>query len=265
MRRSLVAIADVGAILCCYAFDALNVFGGANKLSCSSLGLTERVCTDLEGHAIPRPLLLPLIVIAVVIALGLYDPRPLLLRLEQSRRSRWWLALNAAGVAIFVSPYLLAASGVPLSSFTLFSPYLLCLGALVAASGLLSWLSDAEQLDGALKLHHVLVVLALFLGIFGLRALQDIGWGVPALQSATFNTTIFFLQLLAQPVTSDPDQSIIGVADYVVSVAGALLGYRGHLDGKRSDGRLHRRKSKSPKCRKSSAFDSICGAPELVV
>ena len=99
----------------------------------------------------------------------------------------------------------------------------------MAGSGLLWWLSDAEQLDGTIKLHHVLVVLALFLGIFGLRELQDIGWGVPALQAATFDTTVFFLQLLAQPVISNPDQSIIGVANYEVSVAGPCSGIAGIL------------------------------------
>ena len=41
----IVAIANIGAILYCYAFDALNIFGSVNKLSCTSLGLTARVCT----------------------------------------------------------------------------------------------------------------------------------------------------------------------------------------------------------------------------
>lgn len=232
-RRMVVAltvvVADVAAVLSCYAFDIFGLFGGESGLTCSSLGLTERICTGLAGNAVPRPLLLPVVVVSVVIALGLYDPRPLMARLEQSRRSPFWLALNAAGALIFISPYLLAAAGIPLPVFAPFSPFLLVLGALIASSGLFFWLSDREQLAGTLKLRHVLVVFLPVPAIYLSRELQDLGWGVPALQAATFKTAVFILNLAGESVLSDPSQALIGVGDYVVTVGSACSGIAGML------------------------------------
>ncbi len=222
-----VAIADAAAVLACFRFNVLGVFNGGDGLSCGSLGLTQRASHALEGNAILGLLLLPGIIIPVIIALGLYDPRPLIARLEQSRRPHWWLAVNAAGAVIFVSPYLLAAAGVPSSSFAPLAPYLLILGAPMTAAGLLLWLSDGDQLAGSLQPHHALVVLAALLGLFAANELQLLGWSIPVLQTATIKMTIFFLKLIGQAVISDPGQSMIGVNNFKVNVGPPCSGIAG--------------------------------------
>ena len=112
-RRLVVAlavvVADVAAVLSCYTFDILGVFRGEEGHSCSSL-ITEAVCRSLNGDHIPQSLILTVVVIVVVILLGLYDPRPLISRIEQNPRPTWWLIVNAVGSIILISPYLAAAS-----------------------------------------------------------------------------------------------------------------------------------------------------------
>jgi exosortase E/protease (VPEID-CTERM system) len=223
-----VVFANIAAVLSCYAFDIFGLFGNGNGLTCSSLGLTGRVCTAVGGGAVPRPLLLPLVVVSVIIALGLYDPRPLITRLEQSRRSPFWLVLNAAGVVIFISPYLFASAGTPLSLFASFSPYLLALGALLAGAGLFFWLFDRE-LAVTLKLHHVLVLALPIPAIYLARELQELGWGIPALQAATFKTAILLLNLSGESVESDPSQALIGIGRYRVIVESGCSGIAGML------------------------------------
>ena len=232
-RRCVLALAvvltEVTAVLTCFRFDALAVFGSGDGLSCVSLGLTVPVCNALGGYVVPRPLLLPVIIVGVVMAFGLYDPRPLLSRLEQSRRSPWWLAANAAGALLVVSPYLLVAAGVPLSTASGLAPCLLTAGAVMTVSGLLLWLSDREQLGGTVKPYQVLAVFAMGLGFFGIRELQDLSWDVPALQAATFETVVFFLKLLGETATSEAGLQGIGVNDFRVIVAPSCSGIAGIL------------------------------------
>ena len=233
-RRCAVAlavlIANVATVLLCYWFDVLNVFGGESDVSCLSLGLTQRLCAAVErGAVIPQPLLLPAVIVTVFIAVGLYDPRPLVVRLEQSRRSPWWLAVNAAGAVICVSPYLMAAAGVPFLSFTPLAPYLLVVGALMSFTGLLFWLSEPVQLVKTLGLRSVLVILAMVLGNYALRELEDLGWRIPTLQAATFNTTTFFLKLIGETVISDPDESMIGINGFTAVVTHGCTGIAGML------------------------------------
>ena len=120
-RRCFIALAvafcDVAAVQLCFRFDVLRVFGAEYDLSCPSLGLSQRVCWLFDKHAVPQSLILIPFIIGALIALGAYDPRPLLNRLEQSRRPGWWLIVSAAGATVFIFPYLLAAAGAPISSF----------------------------------------------------------------------------------------------------------------------------------------------------
>ena len=204
-RRCSVALAvvfcDVATVQLCFRFDVLKVFGGEYGLSCPSLGLSQRVCWLFDRHAVPQSLILIPFVIGALIALGVYDPRPLLNRLERSRRPGWWLIVNAAGVTVSNFPYLLAAAGAPISSFAPWSPYLLILGASMMIIGLLCWLSDIEQLQGTLKPRHVLTLIVLIPATVAIKeGATELGWGVPVLQAATFNTTALFLQLLGEPV-----------------------------------------------------------------
>jgi hypothetical protein len=200
-RRCLVALAiavfDAAAVLACFRLDVLDVFGGENGLSCPSLGVSQRVCWWLDGHAVPQSILLTTVVIGAVIAFGLYDPWPLIRRLEQSRRPRWWLILNVVGAASFISPYILAAAAVPMSSFSLMTPYLLGIGAAMMGIGLLCWLSDREQLQGTLRPRHVLVAMSIIPATLVAKEVgAELGWGMPVLQTATFKTTAFLLKLL---------------------------------------------------------------------
>jgi exosortase E/protease (VPEID-CTERM system) len=47
------------------------------------------------------------------------------------------------------------------------------------------------------------------------------------LQAATFNTTALFLQLLGEPVISDPERSVIGIGDFFAEVAAGCSGIAG--------------------------------------
>ena len=232
-RRCAVAltvlIANVATVVLCYWFDVLSVFGGDSDVTCLSLGLTERLCAAVErGAVIPQPLLLPAVIATVFIALGLFDPRSLIVRLEQNRRSPWWLTVNAAGAVICVSPYLMAAAGVPFP-ITPLVPYLLCGGASISFTGLLLWLSDPWQLVKTLGLRSVFVVLAMVLGNYALRELEDLGWRIPTLQAATFNTTTFFLKLIGETVISNPDEFMIGINGFTAVVTHGCTGIAGML------------------------------------
>jgi hypothetical protein len=126
-----VLFAEVAAVLSCYAFDIFGLFGNARR------------------QRRPKVLLLPVVMVGVIIAFGLHDPRPLICRLEQSRRSPFWLVLNAAGALIFVSPYLLLAAGIPISFFAPFSPICslsaFCLRASASFSGCLTGSNSRER------------------------------------------------------------------------------------------------------------------------
>ncbi len=225
-----VSIANVATVVLCYWFDVLNVSGGESDVSCLSLGLTQRFCDAVDrGAVIPQPLLLPAVIATVFIALGLYDPRPLVARLEQNRCSPWLLAISAAGAVICVSPYLMAAAGGAFLSFTSLAPYLLVVGALISFTGLLFWLSEPAQLVKMLGVRSVLVVLAMILGNYGLRELEDLGWRIPTLQGATFNAAIFFLKLIGETVVSDPDNSTIGINGFSAVVTHGCTGIAGIL------------------------------------
>lgn len=233
-RRCFIALAvafcDVAAVQLCFRFDVLGVFGAEYDLSCPSLGLSQRVCWLFDKHAVPQSLILIPFIIGALIALGVYDPRPLLNRLEQSRRPGWWLLVSAAGAAVFIFPYLLAAAGAPISSFAPWSPYLLILGASMMIIGLLCWLSDIEQLQGTLKPRHVLALIVLIPATVAIKeGATELGWGVPVLQAATFNTTALFLQLLGEPVIYDPEQSLIGIDNFSIQVAAGCSGIAGIL------------------------------------
>ena len=157
-RRMFIAlavlIANVAAVLSCYAFDILGIFRDEEGFSCSTL-ITGAVCISLNGDHVPHSLLFTAIVIAVAILLGLYDPRPLISRIERTPRSNWWLIVSAVGSVILVSPYLAAAS-VPYLLLPEAS-YLPIMGAAIVAVGLLLWLSDMKLLRGT-----VLVAMAIF-------------------------------------------------------------------------------------------------------
>ena len=86
--------------------------------------------------------------------------------------------MSAAGAAVFIFPYLLAAAGAPISSFAPWSPYLLILGASMMIIGLLCWLSDIEQLQGTLKPRHVLTLIVLIPATDAIKeGATELGWG----------------------------------------------------------------------------------------
>lgn len=227
--RCLVALAIVivnaSAVLLCYRLDFFGFFG--SSVSCPSLGLPERVCSVLTGQLVPAFIVLPAVLLGTVFALGLYDPRPLISRLEQSRRPHSWLLLNAAGTAVILLPYCFAAAGLPVSKFAPFSLHLVILGIAMAAIALLFWLSDAEQLDGTLKSRHILHVFTMLLTTFAVNEwVQYLSWGFPAFQRATFNTVIFLLTIIGA-ATSTPEDFIIGVGSFWVMVELSCSGIAG--------------------------------------
>ena len=224
-----VALAGFSVTVCCYRFDALGLFRSEPELTCPSLGLPDNFCALLQGHRLPQSLYLPLIFVAAFTAFGFYDPRPLLLRLERSRRSPWWLAVSAAGVSLILAPYLLAAAGVRLALFSPLSPFLFVSGVPVATIGLLLWLSNRNQLDGTLKPHQVLAVLALMLGPV---AFQDLGaehasWDFPFLRTVTFDAVVFLLKLAGESPVFDPIRATVEVKNFGVLIASPCSGIAG--------------------------------------
>ena len=115
-------------------------------------------------------------VISAILALGFFDPRPLILRLEQTQRPSWFLAVNAAGVVLFVLPYVLAAAHVPLSQVPSLTPWLLAIGYAAAALGFLLWLSSPMELASALKQPSALVIIAVALAPFAANELEGHLW-----------------------------------------------------------------------------------------
>ena len=94
--------------------------------------------------------------------------------------------------------------------------------------GLLCWLSDIEQLQGTLKPRHVLTLMVIIPAAVAIKeGAAQLGWGVPPLQAATFSTTALFLQLLGEPVVSDPEQSVIGIDNFSVQVTAGCSGIAG--------------------------------------
>ncbi|MGC1588183.1 MAG: exosortase E/protease, VPEID-CTERM system [Rhodomicrobium sp.] len=220
-----VAAADAATVELLLRYDLLGVFGGQAGLRCISLGMPARLCDALWVSLQPWPFILAGIIVAVIMALGLYDPRPLISRLEQSRQPHWWLAVNAAGAAIFVSPYLLAAAGMPLSEAAPCAPYAMLLGALTMALGLLFWLSGVQTRAGTL--YPVLGYLAIALGIEAVTGLQEFGWDSAALVAATFDTVSFLLKIMGENAVSQPGQAIIGIRDFRVIVKAGCSGFDG--------------------------------------
>ena len=221
-----VVIADGLLAALFLGYDILGVYATQDALSCASLGVDSRLCRFLQGNGVPYSVFFSTASIAAIFALGLYDPRPLLYRIEQSTRSRWWLSINAAGVAVFVSPYLLVAAGVPLSDVAPRTPLLLLTGAAMAASGLLFWLSDIRQLGGVVKLHHVGVLIAIFLIPFATLEIQTLAWKASFLQTATIHTTAFLLELVGQQVVTEPG-AIIGIGEFKVVIDNQCSGIEG--------------------------------------
>ncbi|MGO9982781.1 MAG: exosortase E/protease, VPEID-CTERM system [Rhodomicrobium sp.] len=203
------------------------MFASQANLSCRLLGVEYRACKFFEGNGVPRSLFLSLAIIAAILALGLYDPRPLFYRLEQCRRPAWWLALNAAGAVIFVSPYLLVAAGVPAPDITPLTSSLMVLGAALAGSGLLLWLSGVRELAGSLRRHQVLVLIATVLVPFVTDEIEAIAWSASALQAATVQTTAFFLEAMGQRVASQPADAIVGIGDFQVIIDHQCSGIAG--------------------------------------
>ena len=221
-----VVIADGLAAALFLGYDILGLYASQDVLSCASLGADRRLCSFLQGNGVPYSVFFSTASIAAIFALGLYNPRPLLCRIEQSTRSRWWLSINAAGVAVFVSPYLFVAAGVPLSDVAPRTPLLLLMGATMAACGLLFWLSDIRQLGGAVKLHHVAVLVAILLLPFATLEIQTLAWNAAFLQTATIHTTAFLLGLIGQQVVTEPG-AIIGVGDFKVVIDNQCSGIEG--------------------------------------
>ncbi len=231
-RRALVAlivvVANVAAVLSCYAFDILGVFGSQIGASCVSIGVADRACALLTGEHIPKSLVLMTVVMGMAVFLGRHNLRQLVFRLEQNRRSYWWLIASAAGSAIFLSPYLLDAAGISLSPFSPLASFLLVFGATIGAAGLLLWLLEAVQLREAVSVKHVLFAAAIVPVTFAASELLDgLAWDTPAIKTAAFNTTIFFLHLLGQTVVSDLESSMIGIGDFRVTVGTGCSGVVG--------------------------------------
>ena len=85
------------------------------------------------------------------------------------------------------------------------------------------WLSDVKLLRGTLFLA---------MAIFPATGLPHVWmniltWEVPAIQTATFNTVIFFLHLIGQTAVSEPENSVIGIDSFRVSVAASCSGIAG--------------------------------------
>ncbi len=222
-----IVIADCAALLAFFRYDALRVFASHAGLSCEALGVEHRLCGFLEGNGVPRSLFFSFAIIALILALGLYDPRPLLNRLEQSRRPKGWLLLNAAGAVTFGMPYLLVAAGVPLAETAPRAPWLLLLGGAFMAGGLLLWLSDVRQLAGTVRAHHVLALTAIVFVPFAATEMQTIGWDASFLQAATLNTTAFLLEMMGQRVMTQPGEAVIGVDNFEVIVHHQCSGLSG--------------------------------------
>ncbi len=216
-----VAIADA-ALALILRYDLLGVFPDQAGMRCLSLGMPTGLCDAVVANVQPRPFIFTGIILAVVMALGLYDPRPLMYRLEQSRQSHWWLAVNAAGAAIFVSPYLLAAAGAEAAPW---APYPMLLGAVTMAISLLFWLSIVPDLASAL--YHVSVLLVIALGAEAVTDLEKLGWGSAALVAATFNTVSFLLKIMGENAVMQPGQGMIGIGDFRVIVKATCSGVDG--------------------------------------
>jgi uncharacterized protein len=220
-----VAFANLAVLLLLFRYDVLGVFVSPEGVSCASLGVPQRLCRVLQGYGAVRPFALSAFVILSLIATGIYDPRPLIFRLERSERSNRWLAVNAAGVVIFAGPYLLAAAGVPPASFPDWGPYPTILAATMMVSGLLLWLSDKRQLAGTLKPVHVFVLVALLLSHYAAIELQALAWD--ALRAATFKTATLLLKVMGEPVAAFPDRAEIWIGDFHIQMADACSGISG--------------------------------------
>ena len=228
--RCLVALAfasaNMGAVLLFYRLNLFGLLGSA--VSCPSFGLPVPVCALLTGQWVPQTILVPALLLGTVVVSGIYDPWPLISRLEQSRRPHLWLLLSAFGTAVVVLPYCLAASGMPLPKVLAFSPYLVYLGMATAAGGLMFWLSDAKQLDGALKRHHIIAVLLTLLTTLVVNhGVADVVWRFPGFQRATFNTVIFILTIIGVTATSAPADFTIGVGSFEAAVGTPCAGISG--------------------------------------
>lgn len=233
-RRITIALAVVGAsvaaVLSCYAFDILGVFESESSLSCVSLGLAERVCVILGGQHVPKSFILTAVVLGSTIIVGFYDPRPLFLRVEQSRRSIWWLVASGTGTVILVSPYLLGAGDISLSSFGPLANFLAILGATMAVFSFLFWLSDPAQLWATIKPRYVFLVLAFALTITAAgRLIYFPVWSVPAIHTATINTASFFLHLFGQTEFHESEHSVIGTGSFRVVVGPGCSGIEGMI------------------------------------
>lgn len=222
----VIVIADILAAALFLGNDVFGIYASADGLSCVALGVDKRLCGFLQGDGVPRSVFFSTASIAAILALGLYDPRPLLRHLEQNVRSPWWLALNAAGIAIFVSPYLLVAGGAPLAKVVHKTPLLLLAGGALAFSGLLLWLSDIRRLSGFLRPHHVWVLLAIIFIPFATLEIQALAWNASFLQSSAVRTAELLLRLIGQPVAVEPG-AIIGVGDFQVVIDSQCSGVEG--------------------------------------
>ncbi len=231
-RRSVialtVAIAGIAAVLSLLRYDLLGVYGVHKAgLPCISLGMPQQLCHAFETQAVPKSILSFAIIVAAILALGLYDPQPVISRLEQSRRPRWWLLGNAAGTAIFVSPYLLAAAGVPPAEIAPWAPYLMLLGSIAMALGLLLWLADPRDLAEVFRPYHVLVLLAAALVSEPVKALASLGWDNVDLREATLNMTSLVLRAMGQNAEINPGDMMIGIGGFHVIMAYSCAGFSG--------------------------------------
>jgi exosortase E/protease (VPEID-CTERM system) len=229
--RSVVALAviafDAAAILLLYRFDAIGAFGNNADASCTLAGIDFRICNLFEGKGVPRSLFFSIAVMASILALGLYDPRPLLYRFEHNVRSPWWLALNAGGAFVIVSPYLLIAAGVPSRELAPWTPFILAGGAALAATGLSMWLCSARELVSIVRPHQVLLVIALFVLPFAATRIGSLGWAVSFLQTTTLRTAAFLLELMGQQVVVRPGDAILGIDDFEVVIYYPCSGIEG--------------------------------------
>ncbi len=227
VSAAIVLISDVAAVLLFLRFDILGIYEDRIGFSCGALGIPQRLCLALKADMLPRPIVLTAVLLAVIVALGLYDPRPLFNIQGQSRRSSRWLGLNAAGAALFISPYMLAAAGVPYSYFTPFSLYLVLLGAGAMACGFLLWFADFRTLVHSVKPHQLAVFIALVLLTEAATRLSSLAWANTALVGATFETTALFLRLLGRSVLVQPEEAKIAVDGFSVVVAAGCSGVAG--------------------------------------
>ncbi len=208
-------IIDVAAALLCFQLGFLGVFGDERNLSFQMLDESKRVYV----LHLPQSLILATTLIGAVGVLGRNWFAPLIHRLGQKRRPRWWLVVYLVGAALFVSPYLLAAFGVPLSSFAHLTTHLLILGATTMGVGLLFWL--------ALRPRHILIAATFLPTLSAIRWVQDVSWDSSIVQAATINTAASLLKVLGESVRLDPGQPSIAIGDFGVNVGSACSGITG--------------------------------------